>query len=188
MRMLLEKTIFRVDVLWLTVRLDGSSALAVRRIAEDRETSDEAEEAVARVAVDATCADAQLEFVRNVSADRFFGAIRESSRHAREAGFIEAATYALIDESLPTWYGFLVDRGVREGDRMSYHIRGDTLNVQYQTAGGEVLLDQTDVGAERRRSVLGGYFSPGSDFRKGLIESLFREVRTSTVSNEAQAK
>lgn len=175
MRMLLEKTIFNVDVLWLTVRLDGSSADRLAEVARDREPDEAVSDSIARIAVDATCARVHLDFVRNVSLGRFLDAIREGSRAALEADLIEAETFRLIDESLPAWYAFLEGRGVREGDRMSYLIRGDTLNIRYLSSSGELLLDQTDVGAARRRSVLAGYFAPGSDFRRGLIRSLFRD-------------
>jgi hypothetical protein len=38
---------------------------------------------------------------------------------------------------------------------------------------GELLLDQTDAGSSPRLSVLGSYFVRGSEFREGLIGSLF---------------
>ncbi len=49
------------------------------------------------------------------------------------------------------------------------------LRSQYRSAAGEVLLDQTDVGAERRLSVLGSYFVRKSDFRDGLIKSVLSD-------------
>ncbi|HSM08267.1 MAG TPA: hypothetical protein VLA33_04535, partial [Gemmatimonadota bacterium] len=64
------------------------------------------------------------------------------------------------------------ERGIRSGDRMLQRVRGDTLRTVYEGADGEVLLDQVDVGPERRLAVLGGYFAPGSDFRQGLVESV----------------
>lgn len=179
MRMLLEKTIFNVDVLKLTVDLYGSSADRIRAMAGAEPLTGAAQDSVARVAADATCARAELAFVRDVSLGRFLDAIRKSSRAARDAGFIDSETLRFIDRSLPEWYAFLEGRGVRDGDRMSYRIRGDTLNVVYRSGDDELLLDQTDVGAARRRSVLAGYFAPGSDFREGLLRSLSREEATS---------
>jgi hypothetical protein len=57
---------------------------------------------------------------------------------------------------------------------MFYRIRGDTLHTVFRSAEGENLLDQVDVGPERRLFVLGGYFAPNSDFREKLVKSLFR--------------
>ncbi len=71
-------------------------------------------------------------------------------------------------------YAFLADRRIQPGDRMFYRISGDTLRTVFQSGGGEILLDQVDVGPERRLSVLGGYFAPDSDFRDKLVRSLLR--------------
>lgn len=174
MQMLLEKTIFNIDVLWLTVRIDGDTATQLRAMTEGRRTEERAD-SIARLAVGATCADVRLDFVRDVGLDRFFESVRQSLGAAREAGFIEPRTYRLVDESLPEWYAFLEGRGIRDGDRMTYELRGDTVNTRYHAADGDLLLDQTDVGADRRRSVLAGYFAPGTDFRDALIENLFAE-------------
>ncbi len=175
MSMLLEATIFKVDVLTLSVRLDGAAAQRLRDVARTRALAEPVRDSVAMIAADATCASARMDFVRDVSMSRFLDGVRESGRVARDAGFIEPETFWLIDASLPEWYAFLEGRGVRDGDWMSYRIRGDTLDIRYTSADGELLLEQRDVGAELRRSILAGYFARGSDFREGLIESLFRE-------------
>ena len=78
---------------------------------------------------------------------------------------------------MPVWFGFLEVEGASKGDEILYRIRGDSLRTVYRTVGQEVLLDQVDVGPERRMAVLGSYFAPGSDFRKGLIRSLFQRDR-----------
>lgn len=172
MQMLLEKTIFSVDVLWLSVRIDGSVAGPLGDLGR-RERTEERGDSVATLAVDARCATARLDFVRDVSLDRFLGAIRESTRAARKADFIGEEIFRTIDGNLADWYAFLEGRGVADGDRMTYRIRGDTLNIRFRTAEGELLLDRTDVGEAAARSVLAGYMAPGSDFREGLIRSLF---------------
>lgn len=173
---LLERTVFRVDVLTLTVRFEGPVAERLRAAVEGADPDSPAADSAARIAADATRADAHLDFVRDVPVDAFLDGIRANARSAAEAGMIARDTYEEIDRSLPSWYAFLSDRGVKEGDRMSYRIRGDTLEVRYRTAGGERLLDRTDVGVEHRRSVLAGYFAPGSEFREGLLRSLFRRA------------
>lgn len=176
LEMLLEKTIFNVDVLTLSVTLGGPHADTLRSIDPTDEPTRQAEDSVAVMATRSTCANSELEFLRNVSLDQLLDAIRNSSRAAHEAGFIAPETYDLIDRSLPEWYAFLDERGVRDGDRMSYRIRGDTLGILYRAPDGEVLLDQTEIDAARRQSVLAGYFAPGSDFRDGLMESFFRRT------------
>ena len=174
LEMLLEKTIFNVDVLTLSVSLGGPHADSLRSIDTTEDPTRQMEDSVAVMATRSTCANSELEFLRNVSLDQFIDAIRKSSRAAHEAGFIASDTYDLIDRSLRGWYAFLDDRGVRDGDRMSYRIRGDTLGILYRAGDGEILLDQTEIDAARRQSVLAGYFAPGSDFRDGLMKSFFR--------------
>lgn len=174
MRMLLEKTIFNVDVLWLTVDIRGERAgrlrALTRDLADDGRLRGAVADSAAWSAVGATCADARLDFVRDISRRQLLQAIRQSTEAAWKAGMIDDETYRFVERGIPTWYPFLEERGVREGDAMTYRIRGDTLHIGYRAADGEVLLEQTDVGTAR--SVLAGYFAPGSDFREGLLRSL----------------
>lgn len=174
MATLLEKTLFKVDVAWLeiwfTPEVDGRiRALAARTGGVDRDS-------IAAVATRANDVLARLHFRRNVSLGQFLNGLQESARRARDAGIISSATYEDIVSSSPEWYSFLQERGIQDGDEMLYRIRGDTLRTVLRAVDGEVLLDQRDVGAERRLSVLGGYLAPGSDFRRGLIDSAVREA------------
>lgn len=169
---LMEKTVFGVDVLWLSVRIDGPYADSLHAVSGMGRTP-EREERAALLGARAPCAVSRLDFVRDVSLDRFVGGIRDSSQAALEAGFIEASTFRTIDDHVEEWYAFLEGRGVAKGDRMTYRIRGDTLSIRYRTADGELLLDRIDVGEAEARSVLAGYFAPGSDFRNGLLDELF---------------
>lgn len=170
--MLLEKTIFHIDVLRLSVDLRGRPAVRLSDLVADGNLTDAERDSIAPIAASTTCGTATLDFVRDVSLDRFLDAIRASSRAAWRAGLIDDGTYRVIDTSLPDWYRFLDGRGVEDGDRMQYEMRGDTLRIRYLTGDGAVLLDRTDVGAGQRRAVLAGYFAPGSDFRDRLIRSL----------------
>ena len=81
----------------------------------------------------------------------------------------------MLRDSLPVWFGFLEERRIQDGDRLSYEIRADTLRTVYWgTDEGEILLDQTDVGRQNVLALLGAYFAPGSSFRKKLVRSLWR--------------
>ncbi len=173
MHTLLEKTIFKVDVLTLDVRFGSETAHRLERLVKSGRYSDSLADSIASVAIDARDAWARLRFKRGISLDQFLNGIRDNLTRALRAGIIDSASYATISEDLPVWYHFLADDGISKGDEMLYRIRGDTLHTAYRTAAGKVLLEQTDTGAERRLSLLGGYFAPKSDFRKGLIKSLF---------------
>ena len=173
MHTLLEKTIFKVDVLTLDVRFGSETAHRLERLATSGRYSDSLADSIASVAIDARDAWARLRFKRHVSLDQFLNGIRQNLTRARQAGIIDSVSYAMILQDLPVWYHFLADDGISKGDEMLYRIRGDTLHTAYRTAAGKFLLEQTDTGPERRLSVLGGYFAPKSEFRKGLIKSLF---------------
>lgn len=177
MHALLEKTIFRVDVLTLDIRFgpEASQALAALRLRSADVPA--LHDSIAAVAIGATEVVARIRFLRSVSQGQFLGGIRDNLKKAREAGIVDAETSALIEDGLPVWYAFLRDRGIADGDEMWYEIRGDTLRTMYRTPGRQVLLDQVDVGAHTRLSVLGGYFAPGSDFRRSLIRSFLDRER-----------
>ncbi|MDX1674305.1 MAG: hypothetical protein R3314_05815 [Longimicrobiales bacterium] len=168
--MLLERTLFQVDVLTLELRLGPETAAEVRRHVEARAARD----SVARTALRSRNAYARIEFVRDVGMDRFLDGVRSDLRKVEEAGLIDGPTFRQISGSLPDWYSFLEGRGVREGDALLYRVRGDTLHSGYRSASGEWLLRQTDIGPERRRAVLGSYLVEGSSFREGLLDSLIR--------------
>lgn len=178
MHMLLEKTLFRVDVLTLDVRLGVEATRRVEALLDGAGPNgggvdgDRLRDSLAAVALDARDVWARIEFQRDVSLDRFLGGVRDNLREATRAGVIQPVTFHAISDALPRWYAFLADRGIRTGDEMYYRIRGDSLHTVYVGTDGTVLLDQVDVGPERRQSVLGGYFAPGTDFREKLIDSL----------------
>lgn len=172
---LLEKTIFRVDVLTLTVRFGPGATDRLRSLAADADDGSAARDSIADVAIHAEDVWARIRFKRTVSLEQFVHATRANLHRAAEAGILTAGDAERIGRALPRWYAFLEDRKIREGDEILYRIRGDTLRSLFRTAEGNVLLDQTDVGPERPLSVLGGYLAPGSDFRDGLLRSLFRD-------------
>ena len=173
MRMLLEKTFLKVDVLTLDVRFGSDAAGRIRALAEGREYAHPLADSIANVAAHATDAYARLRFERNVGLDQFLDGIRDNLERALAAGYIDRAAFDEISGGLPGWYAFLADRGIHEGDEMFYRIRGDELRVVYVATDGTTLLDRTDPGAHRRLAVLGSYYAPGSDFRESLIRSLF---------------
>lgn len=169
--MLMERTIFQVDVLTLDLRFGPDTAERLRRQLEQGAPRD----ALARTAMESRNVFARLEFLRNVGMDQFLDGVRTDLRRTVRAGLIDEETFAAVSSGLPRWYGFLEGRGVRDGDEVLYRIRGDTLVSGYRSANGEMLLEQTDVGPERRLSVLGSYLVEGSSFRERLLDSMMRE-------------
>jgi len=174
MNALLEKTLFKVDVLTLQVRVSEETAAELARLVRGRQYSNELADSVAALVLRERDAWARIEFQRNVSLSQLVDGIRDNMKEAVEAGLLEEEDFVTIMAAMPVWFGFLEVGGASRGDEILYRIRGDSLRTVYRTLSEEVLLDQVDVGPERRMAVLGSYFAPGSDFRKGLIRSLFR--------------
>lgn len=170
-RTLLEKTIFQVDVLTLELWLGPETVRRLQHLlpVQDDERS---REAVARIALDSRDAWAELVFQRGVSLDQFLGGIDDNMRRARDAGLLTPEGYELVAGGLPRSYAPLSAEGIAKGDRILYRITGDTLRTVFQRLDGELVVDQTDIGPERRLSLLGSIFVQGSDFRPGLIGSL----------------
>lgn len=176
MRMLFEKTIFKVDVLTLEVRFGEETARRLGAFVRELGRTSEAKDSIAAVATHATDAWARIEFKRDVSLSQFLDGVDDNMRRALEAGIIEEPDYRLVADGMPRWFAFLAEDGIRKGDQVLYRIRGDTLRTVFRTAEGEVRLDQKDVGPERRLTLLGSYFAPKSNFRDKLIRSLFEEA------------
>lgn len=174
MTMKLERTIFKVDVLTLALRVDAATAADIASVvADEPDYDDDLAPEIAGRAIRADEAVAKIEFLRGVSLDQFLDAVRDDMQKAVDAGLLEPEGYRMVSEGLPQWFGFLRERRIRDGDRISYHVRGDTLRTVYSDPAGDILLDQTDVGRPRVRALLGAYLAPGSSFREGLIRSLW---------------
>ncbi len=171
METLLEKTIFRVDVLTLQVWVGGEVAVSLRAL-EGKGANDAMRDSVASLAVHARDAWARITFERGVSLNQFVGGIEGNMRRAVEADLLSRPIARMILDSIPLWFSVLENRGIEEGDRLLYRITGDTLRTRFITRSRETLVDQIDIGTERRLSVFGSYFAPGSEFRKGLTTSL----------------
>jgi hypothetical protein len=173
MRMLYEKTIFAVDVLWLTVKLGPEDARQIEALAQGHDYSRALADSIAQIGINSRNAFVRTDFQRDASQEQFFDGVRDNLKNAVRAGIVEESTYEMISENLPVWYDFLAERGIQDGDQILYRILGDTLRTQFISHDGEVLRDQTDVGPERRLSLLGSYYAKGSDFRVKLLRSVF---------------
>ncbi|MFB6240958.1 MAG: hypothetical protein ABEJ46_05290 [Gemmatimonadota bacterium] len=174
MCMLLEKTLFQVNVLTVRIRFGPETAARLRALAQSSEPSGALRDSIVSTALRARDALVRAGFLRGVGLDRFIEETRKNLRRARDAGIITGVAFRRISESLPEWYDFLEERGIREGDEIVYRIRGDTLRSLYRLRDGSLPLDLTETGRQRRLAVLGSYLAPGSEFRRPLIRSLLR--------------
>ncbi len=171
MHMVLEKTIFQVDVLMLDVCLNASTAARVATLAP-RAGRAPAADSIARAVLAASHASARIRILRDLAYGRFLSGMSNELQHAAETGFLADTTFRSIRASLPDWYSFLENRDLHDGDQILYRFRADSLRVTYIAQSGDTLMTRSSIGRERRNSVLATWFARGSSFRKRLLESL----------------
>ena len=179
MHMLLEKTIFAVDVLTVDIRFGHETAERFARLV----TAASADSAVpvaeiAQAAAEAERAFIRVEFQRDVSLDRWVLEVRSSLELAWQSGLIEQDNYQHVSRNLPIWFESIAERGFRDGDALLYRVYPDRMRTVLVSPSGDVLVDQTDPGTGPRRALLGGYFAPGSDFREPLVRSMLEESQS----------
>ncbi|MBN1605957.1 MAG: hypothetical protein JW940_04960 [Polyangiaceae bacterium] len=172
MHMLLEKTILKVDVLTVDVRLGKSVQARMAEVVAGKKPSPELYANIAKVAIAADDALVQLKFLRDVELDQWIEVVRENLQQARDAKLISPQLQKRISAGLPKWFAALRERGYLTGDRLLYRVRGDSLRTVVVSAKGEILVDRTDKGKEEASVVMASYYAPGSDFRQPLVRSL----------------
>lgn len=166
---LLEKTIFKVDVVALELWLGPATTLEVRRHLAAGTDS------LAAAVADSRDAWAQLVFQRDVGLDRFLAGVTEDMQRAVQAGLLDETGYDKVAKGLPNWLAPLRERGIASGDRFTYAIVDDTLRIVFARKDGEVVIDQTDIGPAHRRALLGSFVAPGAGFCDDLIAGLKRK-------------
>jgi len=175
MRALLEVTLFNIDVLTLTIRVAPETGTRLHALVDDREEYDEAlADSVAAVMLGVEDAWARQVFERDVSFGRLTGGMLETAEKAAEAGWVSGEYVEEFAVRLPGLFGFLEERGAKEGDSIYFWLRGDEVRTVYQTVDGAVLLDELGVSAEGRLASIPSFFAPGTRFRKRLVESLLQ--------------
>lgn len=172
----------QVDVVDVVVRFGETTAEVLRRLVDGQSTSGKVGDEVAGAAMDARDAVIELTFQRDITLKRFIDEVTRSTERVWKAGLIPRKGYDRIRQLLPFWYSSLKSRGIKEGDRICYRIDGNELHTLYVDRDGKVYVDQINDGDGSCQAVLGGYFVKGSDFRQGLIESLFEPDKDRSAS------
>lgn len=175
MHMLLEKTIFAVDVLTVDMRFDPETRDRFERLARQQTYSEELASRITAAALDAQHALVTLQFERSVPFDRWLQEARRGLSQAAQGNLIPQETSREVRGSLPRWFAPVEERGFRKGDRIVYRIDPDLLRTRLVSEAGTVLIDHTDPGASPGRAVLAGFLAPGTDFREPLVRSLIAE-------------
>lgn len=172
MHMMLEKTILKVDVATIDVKVGPSTQEKFKQILGGKPYNSGAEAELAKVAMDADRAVIQLKFVRDVSLGQWIDGVRDSLAAAEKAGLLSAAVRKQVSEGLPVWFKPVESRGYKSGDRVLYRLEPNQIRTVAVTREGQVLVDRVDQGTDKRRIVLTSYFAPGTDYRQLLLSSL----------------
>jgi hypothetical protein len=179
MSMRLEKTFLEIDVLDMEVIVSQSTAARLEKLVKRKPYSKELEESVVREILETTDGAAGILFLMDLDMDQFVDSGRESLKRALDAKMIDKAEYDRVYAGLPEWFGFLKDRGVREGDRLGYRGSQRGLRTLFHDAKQTKLLDMTHGGPQPLRTMLASYYPPGGEFRAPLVRSLFDERQAS---------
>lgn len=174
MRMLLEKTMLKVDVALIDMRVDKATQEKFTKEAAGKGYDSALEGKLAGIAMGADNAVIQLKFVRDVSLNQWIDGVRESLDKAKSAGLITGTLAKQVSEGLPQWFKAQESRGFKTGDRILYRVGPDFLRTVTVTSGGNVIVDRTDQGVEKANMVLATYFAPGTDYRELMLRSLLK--------------
>jgi hypothetical protein len=174
MHMLLEKTVMKVDVLTVDVRVGKKAHEAIKKLASGKPYSEPLGNQVADVAIKAENAVVQLTFKRNVPLNMWINEVRRNLGQARAAGLISAAVEQKVSNGLPQWFAKLKERGYKTGDRVLYRVSADKLVTAVVSTEGHLLVYRSDSGKDARSVVMASYYAPKSDFRDPLLKSLFK--------------
>lgn len=172
MHMKYERTWFGIDVAQVDVWFNQATRDRFRDIATGQRYSEPVAEQIARTAMEAEDVVVQVEFLRDIRLGEFLDAARKNLGRARDAGYISKDTFSSSWRGVQTDFAGLSKRGLKDGDRLIYRAHADSLQTTV-VSGKQVLVDVVSRDLDARRSMIASYFAPRTDFRKGLIKSLF---------------
>lgn len=173
MHMLLRKTLLKVHVLTVDVRVGKAVHGRLVELIGNKPYSDELGKRLAGVAIDADDALVQVRYLRKVSFKQWLEGVAENFDHAEAAGLITPELRRRIEARLPVMFAAVAERGFERGDRLLYRVRPSSLRSVVVNEKGKILVDQADPGKESGRVVMASYFAPNNDFREPLLRSLF---------------
>jgi len=170
----LRKTLLKVEVARVQIRVDEATQRKLAALASGREHSDTLAAGVVAAVMNTRHAVITSEIRRDVPFDRYAESAYSDLDSARESGMISESAYWSLARLLPEWMRMLQDRGARKGDRFMCQLHPGSMRVVYRTADGVTMVDRTIPGGDPGRAVLASYLAPESSFRKELVRSLFR--------------
>jgi len=114
-----------------------------------------------------------MEFLHGVSGETFLEHTLKALRELVADGTVTREEADTLARDLDERFGFLVAAKVRPGDQLRYELVADTVVTTYRR-GDAVLKAERVTGKRHGNYILGSYFAPSSDFRRGLLDQVFR--------------
>jgi hypothetical protein len=173
MHMLLKKTVLRVHVLTVDVRVGKEVHRRFVELIGKQPYSEALAQRLAGVTIDANDALVQVRYLRKVSFKQWLEGASENLGYAEAAGLITPELRRRVEARLPIVFAAIKERGYERGDRLLYRVGPSSLRSVILNEKGKVLLDKTEPGRESARVVMSSYFAPNNDFREALLRSLF---------------
>jgi hypothetical protein len=174
MHMLLEKTIFNVDVLTVDVRVGKQvHRRLVDVIGTNKQYSEMLGERLAKVALDADDALLEVGYLRDISFKQWMEGVIENLDRAEAGKLITKEVRQRVQARVPVAFAAIKERGYERGDRLLYRVRADSVRMVVVSETGKIYVDTTDVDKNAPRVVMASYFAPKGDFREPLLRSLF---------------
>jgi hypothetical protein len=170
----LRKTMLRVEVARVQIRVDEPTQRKLAELASGRQSSKALDDGIVRAVMGTSSAVITSELRRDVPFDKYSESVYDDLESARESGLIAKDSYWALVRLLPEWFRALQDRGARKGDRFMCRIQPGSMRVVYRTVEGATLVDREVRGAGLGHAVLGSYLAPESDFREELLHSVFK--------------
>jgi hypothetical protein len=170
---LYEASIFKVNAMRLQVRVDQPTASAVETLVRGTKRSSRLEQDVARLYQAAGDATFDMKFLVGVSGATFVSNTVKAIQELGRDGTLSEAEADRFSQEARDRFDFLHLARVRTGDRLQYQVVADTVTTTYQR-GETVLKVDRQVDVRARDVILATYFAPSSNFRRGLLDQVFR--------------
>lgn len=172
--MLLEATIFGVDVATVDAYLDAATAAGLAQIVDQSKWGELARKRAEATLLASDSFAVSMRFLRDVSWERYLENTRRNIEGGVEVGVITEAEFERLWAQYVEDFASMNDRGVKEGDTIYYRIDAGRVQTVYYDAAGNILVHVDRDGDERVRSTRGAFFGRESEFQEDLIRSLYR--------------
>lgn len=177
LEMVYRRTIFRIDIMHLSVRVDSAADRRIRALVDGRGWGDALADSVAAAVLAAERLQVETRFLRDVTLDQFMGGMADNLDRARDDGLLSQEERDEVEAETGERFLRFAEGGLPKGWAVRYEIHGQEVAMAVLDAQGAVLLESRGAGHARRMAVLGSYLAPSSDFREDLLRSAFHRSR-----------